>query len=200
MANKEHKFPRFFIYLLIMPALVMFIGLFFDMNIVGVAYFVALIISFVFMIIDKHYSETLTNYKIAFSFLDSINLVAVIAILTHEYNKHTLILNCFLFALLAVEVILVLIDAIFVKNESVSKYGSVLIDLVKLGSMICILTYFYKVSTLWYSIIALVFELINVIFKIYFSRYHKQIFRKKTKNEELEDRIHSAGDDEGETE
>ena len=200
MEKKEHKFPKIFIYLLIVPALVILIGIFFNIQVVGVAYFVALIISFVFMVIDKHYGQVLTNYKIAFSFIDSINLAAVIAILCYEYTKHTLVLNIFLFLLLAVEVIIILIDAIFVKNKNVSKYASVMTDLVKLGSMICVLTYFYKVSTLWYSIIALIFELANLGLKIYFSKNKKHETVSMSHDEEIEERIHSAGEGEGETE
>lgn len=201
MAEKNVKFPKFLIYLLIIPAVAMTICMFINAQAVGVIYFIALLISVVFFVIDKYYGTYLTNYRQTFMLSELINLVAVIAIIYHEFASQTLILNIFLSLLVFVECAMLVIDAFFIKNKNITKYECVLVDLFKIGSMICILTYFYKVSTFWYSIIALVFELVNLGFKIFFAVHkQKETGEIKTPSEELEDRIHSAGEDEGETE
>ncbi len=68
--NKTSNFHRFFVLLLLVPAITMIVGSFFDIQIVGNAYFVALLILISFFIIDKHYGTILTNYRITFFLTD----------------------------------------------------------------------------------------------------------------------------------
>ena len=166
MLEKNSKFPRFFILMLIPVALVMFVGMFFSARFVGNSYFIALIISVVFLMIDKHYGENLTNYKLAFFIIDFINLLAVIAVLYYEFMKYSLILNILLISLMFVLLILTVIDGMLLTNKDISKKASSLVNMMNLGAMICILTYFYNVSDLFFAIDALLFFVVIVAVKL----------------------------------
>lgn len=183
MFDRNSKFPRFFIIMLIPIALIMLIGMFFSVKIVGNAYLFALIVAFVFLMLDRHYGENLTNYKLSFLLFDVINLIAVIAITYYEYRNHSMLLNIFLVILMAVLVLLLLIDAFVVKNKDISKKQTLFVGLVKMGSMICILTYFYNVSDLFFVIDALIFELSNVIIKLMITEKFK---KKEEKTDEFD--------------
>ena len=81
MFERNSKFPRFFILMLIPIAILMLVGMFISVKIVANAYFVALLIAFVFLMLDRHHGENLTNYKLAFFIFDIINLISSVAIL-----------------------------------------------------------------------------------------------------------------------
>ena len=166
MFEKNSKFPRFFILMLIPIAAVMLFGMFFSMKFVAYSYFVALLIAIVFLMIDRHYGENLTNYKLAFFLFDFINLIAVIVVIYYEFAKHSLLLNILLFVLVSVLVILHVVDGLALKNKHILKKYSLIIGLINVATMICILTYFYDVSDLFFVIDALVFEIANVIIKL----------------------------------
>lgn len=201
MSEKSSRIPKFFVYLLLVPAVIMIVGIFFSPQIVGLAYFTALLISVAFLIIDKHIGTVLTNYRVTFFLTDIINIIAVAAVLYYEFAKNTLVLNIFLFGLLIVEAAMLVLNIFFTDNKNISKYMGVIVDIVKIGSMVSILAYFYKVSTLWFAIDALLFEAINLGFRIYFAKVQrKEKIQEKTQTEEIEERIHSAGEDEGEPE
>lgn len=183
MFDKNSKFPRFFIFMLIPIALIMFIGMFFSVKIVGNVYLFALIIAFVFMMLDRHHGENLTNYKLSFFLFDIINFIAVIAIIYYEFASHSMVLNILLVALLVVILLLLIVDGVIVKNKDISKKQSVFVSLIKMGSMICILTYFYNVSDLFFVIGALIFEFASVIIKLIISERFK---RKEEKQDDFD--------------
>lgn len=184
MLEKNSKFPRFFILMLIPLALIMLVGMFFDVKIVSSTYFIALLISIVFLMLDKHYGENLTNYKLSFFLFDIINLIAVISIIYYEYKSHSMVLNIFLAMLCAVLVFLIVIDAVVLRNKDISKRQSVYVSLVKMGSMICLLTYFYNVSILFFAVDAFIFELANVILKMIIGEV--KLKKKEDKNGEFD--------------
>lgn len=199
--NNTAKFPRFFVYILLILAAIMFIGMFFSVNFVGITYFIALLVCIVLLLLDKRYGTILTNYKLTFFLFDLINMIAVIAIIYYEFFKHTFILNLFLIELIIVEAFLFAVDILVVKNKNISKEGCFFVNVVKLGSMICILTYFYKVSTLWFAIDALIFEIASIVLKIYFNsvkfgKINKIETEKESEIVKIETRIHSADENE----
>lgn len=166
MFERNSKFPRFFILMLIPIAILMLVGMFFNAKIVASAYFVALLIAFVFVMLDRHYGENLTNYKLAFFVFDFINLIAAIVVIYYEFSKHSVLLNVLLLSLISLFLILIVTDCVLVKNKDFSKRHSVLISLVNMGTMICILTYFYNVSELFFVIDALIFAIVSIVIKV----------------------------------
>lgn len=193
--NTKTQFPKFFFYLLIAMALAIFIGIFFSVKFVGTTYFVVIILCFVYYLLDKKYGKKLSNYKQTFFMFDLINLVAMVAVMYYEYTDHTTLLNVLICVLMAVELIQTLLDLFFVKNTNFTTKETVFIDGIKLGAMICFLTYFYKVSTLWYAIIALAFELINLVLKLYYNihnekhKVHEEISVNKSEEKTVEEII-----------
>ena len=178
MFEKNSKFPRFFILMLIPIAIVMFVGMFFSARFVGNSYFIALIIVFVFLMLDRHHGENLTNYKLAFFIIDFINLIAVIAVLYYEFTKYSLLLNVFLISLIVLLLILTVIDGIMLTNKDISKRSSILVNLTNFAAMICILTYFYEVSDLFFAIDAVLFMIGTIVAKIML------IYKRRDKKEE----------------
>ena len=193
-SNKE--FPKFFLYLYIALAAVIFVGTFFSVKFVGATYFVTLIISLVYYVFDKKYGKKLSNYKLNFFMFDFINLVAVVSIIYYESPKHTYLINTFLTLLIIIEALSIFFDLVFVKNKNFKTSETVFIDGAKIGFMFCILTYFFDVSDLWYVIIAFAFELLSLVLKIAFN-YKNLKFRqaeldqeeKETNEEEIEEII-----------
>lgn len=166
MFERNSKFPRFFILMLVPIAIVMLFGMFFSLRFVANSYFIALLIAVVFMMLDRHHGENLTNYKLAFFVFDFINLIATITVIYFEYSKQSLILNILLIALIAIFVILLIVDGVLLKNKNITKRYSSFVNLLNIGTMICILTYFFNVSELFFVIDALVFEISILIIKL----------------------------------
>jgi hypothetical protein len=144
--------------------------MFFSLKLVGIVYFVALLLSAVVLMLDKKYGTILTNYKLTYFLFDLINLIAAIAIVYYENRSNTKELNIFLVAMIVSNVVLMVADIFLVKNKNLTKMENLWIDVVKLCSMICMLTYFFGVSELVYAIVAFGFELINLALKIYVNR------------------------------
>ena len=184
MLEKNSKFPRFFILMLIPLALIMLVGMFFGVKIVSSTYFIALLIAIVFLMLDKHHGENLANYKLSFFLFDVINLIAVVSIMYYEYGSHSMLLNIFLTVLCAVLIFLIVFDCVILRNKDITKRQSVYVSLVKMGSMISLLTYFYNVSILFFAIDALIFELANVVLKMIIGEV--KIKRKDDKNGEFD--------------
>ncbi len=166
MFEKNSKFPRFFILMLIPIALVMLIGMFFSVYIVSTAFFVVLLISVVFLMLDRHHGENLTNYKLSFFLFDLISAISVVTIIYYEFKNHSSLLNIFLIILSLFLIFSLVVDIVLLKNKDISKKQSVFVSLIKIGSMICILTYFYNVSDLFFVIDALIFEIANIVIKL----------------------------------
>ena len=166
MFERNSKFPRFFILMLVPIAIVMLFGMFFSLRFVANSYFIALLIACVFMMLDRHHGENLTNYKLAFFVFDFINLIATITVVYFEYIKQSLLLNILLIVLIAIFVVLLIVDGVLLKNKNITKKFSSFVNLLNIGTMICILTYFFNVSELFFVIDALVFEISILIIKL----------------------------------
>ena len=168
MLQNNSKYPRIYIFILIALAILIFIAMFFSSTIVGVLYFVAMLVMVVILLMNKKYGVNLTNHKIVFFLLDTINLMAVIAIIYYEYSKHSSILNIFLISLVVFSLLLLVIDSL-VLTDTFSSSGEILIiDIAQLCSMICIFTYFNRVSEFWFAIVALLLEILEIVIKIVF--------------------------------
>ncbi len=205
MGFNKSKFSNFFVCMLIPMALLMFVAMFFSVKIVEGIYFAALILAVVYLILNKKYGKFITNHKLAFILFEIINLIAVIAIIYYEFAKFTIILNFFLVLLIIAEVLLLLLDIFYIKNEKINSQENLFISIVKLGSFICILTYFFNISTLFFAIDALIFELANLTIKILFQKFELPEISKEDKKEEnepsnIEKIIDSAAENEGEIE
>ena len=175
MFDKNSKFPRFIILMLLPITALMFVGMFFDVKFVASAYFIALLVSVVFLMLDRKYGENVANYKLAFFLFDIINIIATVAVIYYEFAKYSKLLSGLLIALMAVLLFLILIDVLLLKNIDISKKYSVWVLLLNLCVMICILTYFCNVSDLFFVIDALIFEVAIIVIKslIIFKKHQK---------------------------
>lgn len=205
MFESNSKFPKIFVYMMSLLAVIMFIGMFFGVIFVGSPYFIAMLICAVILILDRRYGSILTNYKLTYLLFEIVNLIAVISVVYYEYSKHTEMLNIFLILLIAIEVVMAIIDIFLLKNKNLTKIKNVIIDFIKLCSMICIMTYFFNVSKLYFAIFAFVFESMNLAVKI--STYFENLGKKQKsepetenqeKTEKIEDIIHSNSEGDGE--
>ena len=198
MFDNNSKFPKFAIYMLSAISVIMVVAIFFDIEIVATAYFVALTIVVVFLMLDKKYGPLLTNYKLAFFHFDLINLISIISIICYEFYKHALILNIFLISLIVMQIVMMVVDIVVIKNKKITPPEHLIIDAMTIGTMICILTYFFKVSNLFFAVDALIFEIAILVIKLMFNKYGDGIEAKtKQDDEKLEEIIHSAGENEG---
>lgn len=201
MFESNSKLPKIFVYMMTSLAVLMLIGLFFGVVYVAMPYFVALIICVILFVLDKKSNSNLTNYKLTYLLFEVVNLIAVISVIYYEYKKHTQILNLFLIMLVVELVLMCAIDVFVLKNKNLTKKTNLIIDFLKLCSMVCIQTYFFGVSDVYFVIFAFAFELANVFTKIWthFKNKNKQPLVVEEKTESLEDIIHS-GDGEGDGE
>ena len=85
------------------------------------------------------------------------------------------------------------VDIFVLKNKYLSKTENLIIDFVKLCSMVCLITYFFHVSKLYFAIFAFVFEVVNVAVKVlsYFENKSKANII-VVQEEKIEDIIHSS--------
>ena len=199
MFESNSKLPKIFVYMMTSLAVLMLIGLFFGVVYVSMPYFVALIICVILLVLDKKSNSNLTNYKLTYLLFEVVNLIAVISVIYYEYKKHTQILNLFLIMLVVELVLMCVIDVFVLKNKNLTKKTNLAIDFLKLCSMICIQTYFFGVSDVYFVIFAFAFELANVLTKSWTHFKNKQPLVVEEKTEPLEDIIHS-GDGEGDGE
>ena len=193
MFETNSKFPKIFVYMMSLIALIISCGVFFSPKIVGGAYFIALLICTIIFILDRKYGSILTNYKITYLLFEIVNFLATITILVYEYTKHTEVLNVFLILLVGLEVLMMLVDIFVLKNKHLTKIENIIIDFVKLCSMVCLLTYFFNVSKLYFAIFAFVFEVVNVAVKVLVYIENKsKINVDVAQDEKIEDIIHSS--------
>lgn len=200
MFESTSKFPKFFVYMMTLLACFMFVGMFLGVIFVGSTYFIAILVCAIILLLDKKYGSVLTNYKLTYLLFEIINLIAVISVLYYEYSKHSENLNVFLILLTIIEVIMALIDLFLLKNRYLNKPQNLMIDFFKLCSMICITTYFFGVSKLYFAIFAFMFEAMNVAVKLvtFFENRNKKDVMVDEKEEPLEDIIHSGDEGDGE--
>lgn len=196
MFESNSKLPKIFVYMLTALAVFMFVGLFFGVGYVGMPYFIAVIICAIMLILDKKSDSNLTNYKLTYLLFGIINLIAISTIIYYEYSKHTKILNLFLILLIVVEILMGIIDVFVLKNKNLNKRFNLAIDFIKLCSMICIITYFFAVSKVYFAVFAFVFDLVNISLKVltYFINRNKET-KAEEKVENLEDIIQSEDSD-----
>ena len=199
MFETNSKFPKIFVYMMSVLAAIMFVGIFFSAKIVGGAYFIAMLICGIIFILDRKYGSILTNYKLTYLLYELVNLIAVLSVIVYEYSKHTETLNVFLILLLAVEIVMGIVDIFLLKNKQLTKTKNLIIDFIKLCSMVCIITYFFNVSKLFFAIFAFVFESMNIAVKVvtYIENKNHAIEQSKPQ-ENLEDIIHSDDGGDGE--
>lgn len=198
MFESNSKFPKIFVYMMSILAVVIFVGMFFGVVFVGIPYFIAMLICAIILLLDKKYGTILTNYKLTYLLFEIINLIAVISVVYHEYSNHSETLNLFLFLLIAVEVLMAVIDIFLLKNKNLNKSKNLLIDFLKLCSMICVITYFFNVSKLYFAIFAFVFEAMNIAIKVATVYDNKKPVEEKKQEQSLEDIIHSSDNEDGE--
>ena len=199
MFETNSKFPKIFVYMMSLIAVIMLSGIFFSLKVVGGAYFVAMLVCAIIFILDKKYGTLLTNYKLTYLLFEIVNFVAVLAVIAYEYSKHTETLNLFLILLGVLEVLMMIIDIFLLKNKHLEKIQNLLIDFVKLCSMVCIITYFFNVSKLYFALFAFMFEIANITIKILvFSENNGKAENAELKPEAIEDIIHSGDDGDGE--
>ena len=100
--------------------------------------------------------------------------------------------------LMGILVLSLLIDWFLIKNQRFTNNENTLVNTVKLCSMICILTYFFNVSDLFFAIDSLIFEVASFVLKIYLNLDDsKKKDVEPEKEQSLEERIFSAGENEG---
>ena len=199
MFETNSKFPKIFIYMMSVLAAIMFVGMFFSVRIVGGAYFIALLICAIIFILDRKYGSILTNYKVTYILFELVNFIAVLSVICYEYTKHTETLNVFLFLLIVLELVMGIIDIFLIKNKQLTKTKNVIIDFIKLCSMICVITYFFNVSKLFFAIFAFVFESVNIAVKVInYIETKNQVLEQVVDQEKLEDIIHSDDGGDGE--
>lgn len=202
MFENNSKFPKFFIYMLCALSIIMLIAMFFSSTIVAYTFFVGVIVCAIFMVLDRKYGSIFSNYKLTFFLFDLIALIAIISVVYYEISDAGIILNMLLAVLIGVQALMMIVDLFIIKNKNVSKNESLIVDTIKLCSMICILTYFFNVSKLFFAIDALAFEIAGFCIKLYINREKKEQVEEPAQKQEteIEKRIHSAGENEGEIE
>ena len=175
-----------------------FASCFVSQTLVSANFFITIIVLAVFLVLDKKYGSDLSNYKLTFFFLDLICIIALAAILVYEYSTASMILNGFMILLMGILVLSLLIDWFLIKNQRFTNNENTLVNTVKLCSMICILTYFFNVSDLFFAIDSLIFEVASFVLKIYLNLDDsKKKDVEPEKEQSLEERIFSAGENEG---
>ncbi len=199
MFESNSKFPRIFVHMMSLLAAIMLVGMFFSAKIVGGAYFIAMLICAIIFILDRKYGSILTNYKVTYLLFEMVNFIAVLSVIVYEYSKHTETLNVFLILLVIVELVMGVIDIFLIKNKQLTKTKNLIIDFIKLCSMICIITYFFNVSKLFFAIFAFVFESVNIAVKVinYIDNKNYQV-EQNLVQEKIEDIIHSDDGGDGE--
>ena len=197
------EFPKFFLYLYVVLALCIFVSTFFSAKVVSVTYFITFIITVVYYILNIKYGKKFSSYKQSLVMFNIINLVAVFSIIYYESSKHSLLIITFLSLMLFVELISLIFNIFFAKNENFVLPEIILLYCMILGIMICVLTYLFDVSDLWYAIIAFVLELVGFVMKFGFTfKNYSKIKHEKTEEElqkieeeEIEEIIQKTDDD-----
>ena len=135
--------------------------------------------------------------KIFFLF-ELINLIAIVAVWYYERNVWDIALTISVSLLMFIEVLLMLLDVFLIKNYTNKE--SYFVNFVKLCSMICMLTYFFNVSELYFAIFAIGFEIVNFIIKLYFAGNLAKLNIEKLNNneEKIEELIRDSDNEEGE--
>ncbi len=202
MLNNNSKYPKFFIYMLLSLAVMNFASAFINAYIVAATFFISIIVLVVFMMLDRKYGAEFSNYKVTFFLLDLICIIAIITIMVYEFQRANIVLKVSL-ALVVVMLVLSMISEWFLlKNENFTNNENMLVNATKLCSMICLLTYFFNISNLFFALDSLIFEVAAFTLKIYLNYESDEKKKEPVVKTELsiEERIFSAGESEGEFE
>ena len=194
MFESNSKFPRIFVYMMSLLAAMIFVGMFFSIKFVAAVYFIALIISALILLLDKKYGTLLANYCMVYLLFDIVNLIAIISIIYYEFSSKMVALDWFLSILIIIEGLMALIDIFVLRNNDLTKNKNLSIDFLKLCSMICLITYFFNVSKLYFSVLALGFEMLNLLVKVSVLNDKKKKMTKNEKKEQIEEIIHLNGE------
>lgn len=199
MLKTNSKYPKFIIYMLLALALMNLASTFINFYIASATFFITIIVVVVFLVLDRKYGSDLSNYKMTFFLLDLICIIALATVLVYEYSTASMILNGFMFLLIGMLVLSLIIDWFLIKNQRFTNNENTLVNVVKLCSMICILTYFFNVSDLFFAIDSLIFEVAGFILKIYLNMDDSQKKTEEKVEEEptIEEMISSVGQNEG---
>lgn len=199
MLKTNSKYPKFIIYMLFALALMNLASTFINFYIASATFFITIIVVVVFLMLDRKYGSDLSNYKMTFFLLDLICIIALATVLVYEYSTASMILNGFMFLLIGMLVLSLIIDWFLIKNQRFTNNENTLVNVVKLCSMICILTYFFNVSDLFFAIDSLIFEVAGFILKIYLNMDDSQKKTEEKVEEEptIEEMISSVGQNEG---
>jgi hypothetical protein len=198
MLKTNSKYPKFIIYMLMALALMNFASTFINFYIASATFFITIIVVVVFLVLDRKYGSDLSNYKMTFFLLDLICIIALATVLVYEYSTASMILNGFMFLLIGMLVLSLIIDWFLIKNQRFTNNENTLVNVVKLCSMICILTYFFNVSDLFFAIDSLIFEVAGFILKIYLNMDDSQKkTEEKVEEPTIEEMISSVGQNEG---
>lgn len=198
MLKTNSKYPKFIIYMLLALALMNFASTFINFYIASATFFITIIVVVVFLVLDRKYGSDLSNYKMTFFLLDLICIIALVTVLVYEYSTASMILNGFMFLLIGMLVLSLIIDWFLIKNQRFTNNENTLVNVVKLCSMICILTYFFNVSDLFFAIDSLIFEVAGFILKIYLNMDDSQKkTEEKVEEPTIEEMISSVGQNEG---
>lgn len=198
MLKTNSKYPKFIIYMLLALALMNFASTFINFYIASATFFITIIVVVVFLVLDRKYGSDLSNYKMTFFLLDLICIIALATVLVYEYSTASMILNGFMFLLIGMLVLSLIIDWFLIKNQRFTNNENTLVNVVKLCSMICILTYFFNVSDLFFAIDSLIFEVAGFILKIYLNMDDSQKkTEEKVEEPTIEEMISSVGQNEG---
>ena len=199
MLKTNSKYPKFIIYMLLALALMNLASTFINFYIASATFFITIIVVVVFLVLDRKYGSDLSNYKMTFFLLDLICIIALATVLVYEYSTASMILNGFMFLLIGMLVLSLIIDWFLIKNQRFTNNENTLVNVVKLCSMICILTYFFNVSDLFFAIDSLIFEVAGFVLKIYLNMDDSQKKTEEKVEEEptIEEMISSVGQNEG---
>ncbi len=202
MFESNSKLPKIFVYMMGLLAILMSVALFFGVRYVRIPYFIAVIICAILLILDTKSDSNLTNYKFTYLLFEIVNLIAVVSVMYYENTKHTKILNVFLILVIVIEILMAIIDICILKNQNLSKKINLAIDITKLCAMVCVLTYFFGISDLYFAIFAFVFNLANGVLKIctHFGTKNKSVNARNDETQKLEDIIKSGYETEGDIE
>lgn len=186
MSEKNSKFPKFFIYMFSALIIVMIICCFFSSTAVANVYFAMLLVVAVFILLDKKYGFFITNYKSIFIMFDISSLIASFVVIFYEHASNSLTVLVLLYVLMGLTLAIVLTDILLIKNKLLTKKECLMVEFMQLCLMICMLTYFYKVSSFWYLVVAVAFEAITETLKIYFAIKLKNRAVESSQDEESE--------------
>lgn len=198
MLKENSRYPKFFIYMLMALSAMNLISAFINIYVAAATFFISIIVLVVFMILDKRFGGEISNYKLTFFLLDLICVISLVIILVYESKNATIVLNVFMALVIGVIVLSMIIDWFLIKNQNFTNNENTLVNVIKLCSMICILTYFFNISDLFFALDAFIFEFASVVLKIYLNAHDDEKKKEEVEKEPtIEERIFSAGESEG---